>query len=103
MSTFSKTVQQRLDQDPPGHAPPARETVEQPFGTFKMRMGTTHFLMKTLPTVASEMASQRTRLQSDARLEYRRYNGVAGGDQGVSVQPPLRADLEPEPTQHPPR
>ena len=33
-----------------------RETVEHPFGTIKARMGTTHFLMKTLPRVASEMA-----------------------------------------------
>jgi hypothetical protein len=33
-----------------------RETVEHPFGTLKMRMGATHFLMKTLPKVASETA-----------------------------------------------
>ena len=34
-----------------------RETVEHPFGTLKTRMGaTTHFLMKTLPRVATEMA-----------------------------------------------
>ena len=33
-----------------------RETVEHPVGTLKMRMGATHFLMKTLPKVASEMA-----------------------------------------------
>ena len=33
-----------------------RETVEHPFGTMKARMGATHFLMKTLPRVASEMA-----------------------------------------------
>ena len=33
-----------------------RETVEHPFGTLKMRMGATHFLMKSLPKVASEMA-----------------------------------------------
>jgi hypothetical protein len=45
-----EAVQQRLDHDP------RRETVEHPFGTPKMRMGATHFLMKTLPKVASEMA-----------------------------------------------
>src|SRR4029077_20007806 len=28
-----------------------RKTVEHPFGTMKMRMGATHFLMKTLPKV----------------------------------------------------
>jgi transposase len=33
-----------------------RETVEHPFGTLKMRMGATDFLMKRLPKVATEMA-----------------------------------------------
>lgn len=33
-----------------------RETVEHPFGTMKMRRGATHFLIKTLPKVATEMA-----------------------------------------------
>jgi Transposase DDE domain len=32
-----------------------RETVERPFGTLKMRMGATHFLMKRLTKVATEM------------------------------------------------
>ena len=50
-----ETVQQRLDQDPQAmHR--RRETAEHPFGTLKMWMGATHFLMKTLPKVASEMA-----------------------------------------------
>jgi hypothetical protein len=35
---------------------PNPETVEHPFGTIKARMGATHFLMKTLPRVAAEMA-----------------------------------------------
>ena len=48
-------VQQRLDQDPQAMRR-RRETVEHPFGTMKMRMGATHFLMKTLPKVATEMA-----------------------------------------------
>jgi hypothetical protein len=30
--------------------------VEHPFGTIKARMGAAHFLMKTLPRVATEMA-----------------------------------------------
>ncbi len=48
-------VQQRLDANP--HAMrQRRETVEHPFGTMKARMGATHFLMKTLPKVAAEMA-----------------------------------------------
>jgi IS5 family transposase len=33
-----------------------RETVEHPFGTMKARMGATHFLTKTLPKVAAQMA-----------------------------------------------
>lgn len=33
-----------------------RETVEHPFETIKARMGATHFAMKTLPKVATEMA-----------------------------------------------
>ena len=33
-----------------------RKTVEHPFATLKMRMDATHFLMKTLPKVATEMA-----------------------------------------------
>ena len=33
-----------------------RETVEHPFGTINAWMGETHFLMKTLPRVAAEMA-----------------------------------------------
>ena len=50
-----EAAQQRLDADP--HAMRRRrETVEHPFGTLKMRMGATHFLMKRLPKVATEMA-----------------------------------------------
>ena len=33
-----------------------RQTVEHPFGTIKAWMGATHFLMRTLPNVATEMA-----------------------------------------------
>ena len=33
-----------------------RETVEHPFGTIKYWMGATHFQMKTLKRVATEMA-----------------------------------------------
>ena len=48
-------MQARLDKNP-GAMRTRRETVEHPFGTIKMRMGATHFLMKTLPKVATEMA-----------------------------------------------
>ena len=50
-----ETVQARLDKNPEAMRT-RRETVEHPFGTIKMRMGATHFLMKTLPKVATEMA-----------------------------------------------
>jgi hypothetical protein len=33
-----------------------RERVEHPFGTMKARVGATHFLTKTLPKAAAEMA-----------------------------------------------
>jgi transposase len=50
-----EAVQRRLDKNPQAMRQ-RRETVEHPFGTIKARMGATHFLMKTLPRVASEMA-----------------------------------------------
>jgi transposase len=50
-----EAVQRRLDEDPLAMRR-RRETVEHPFGTMKARMGATHFLMKTLPKVATEMA-----------------------------------------------
>ena len=48
-----EAVQRRLD---PEKMRQRRETVEHPFGTIKAQMGATHFLMKTLPKVATEMA-----------------------------------------------
>jgi Transposase DDE domain len=50
-----EAVQRRLDADPQAMRR-RRETVEHPFGTIKARMRATHFLMKTLPRVAAEMA-----------------------------------------------
>ena len=48
-----EAVQQRLDANPEAMRQ-RRETVEHPF--VKARMGATHFLTKTLPKVAAEMA-----------------------------------------------
>ncbi len=48
-------VQRRLDENPQAMRT-RRETVEHPFGTIKARMGATHFLMKRLKNVATEMA-----------------------------------------------
>jgi Transposase DDE domain len=50
-----EAVQRRLDANPQAMRQ-RRETVEHPFGTMKARMGATHFLTKTLPKVAAEMA-----------------------------------------------
>ena len=51
-----EAVQRRLDRASGEDAPAPRGMVEHPFGTIKARMGATHFLMKTPPRVASEMA-----------------------------------------------
>lgn len=48
-------VQARLDKNPDAMCV-RRSTAEHPFGRLKMRMGAMHFLMKTLPKVATEMA-----------------------------------------------
>src|SRR3954464_6640641 len=50
-----EAVQRRLDANPQAMRQ-RRETVEHPFGTIKARMGATHFQMRTLPKVATEMA-----------------------------------------------
>ena len=50
-----EAVQQRLDENPQVMRQ-RRETAEHPFATQKMRMGATHFLMRRLPKVATEMA-----------------------------------------------
>jgi transposase len=50
-----EAVQERLDKNPQAMRQ-RRETAEHPFATLKMRMGATHFLMKSLPKVATEMA-----------------------------------------------
>ena len=50
-----EAVQRRLDENPQAMRQ-RRETVEHPFGTIKARMGATHFLMKGLKNVHTEMA-----------------------------------------------
>ncbi|MEE8455421.1 MAG: IS1182 family transposase [Limibaculum sp.] len=50
-----EAVQRRLDENP-GAMCQRRETVEHPFGTIKAWMGATHFLMKRLRNVRTEMA-----------------------------------------------
>jgi hypothetical protein len=48
-------VQKRLDDDP-SKIPLRSKTVEHPFGTIKAWMGATHFKMKRMENVATEMA-----------------------------------------------
>jgi len=48
-------VQKRLDDDPE-RIPLRSKTVEHPFGTIKAWMGATHFKMRTLKHVGTEMA-----------------------------------------------
>ena len=48
-------MQQRVD-NAPQVMRVRRRTVEHPFGTLKAWMGATHFLMKTLPRVSTEMS-----------------------------------------------
>jgi transposase len=48
-------MQERLDRDPEKMRV-RRQTVEHPFGTIKYWMGATHFLMKTLERVRTEMS-----------------------------------------------
>jgi len=50
-----EAVQARLDRNP-DKMRVRRQTVEHPFGTIKSWMGATHFQMKTLKNVSTEMA-----------------------------------------------
>lgn len=47
-------MQSRMDLTP-GAVRQRRRTVEHPFGTIKAWMGSTHFLMKRLPNVKTEI------------------------------------------------
>ena len=75
-------VQARLDSNPDAMRT-RRETVEHPFGTLKMRMGATHFLMNTLPKVATEMA-----------LHVLAYNLTRVSTSSVPNRSSLRSGLE---------
>ena len=75
-------VQKRLDKNPDAMRT-RRETVEHPFGTMKMRMGATHFLCKTLPKVATEMALCVLTYNLTRVLEPRRRGDADGGDCGM--------------------
>jgi hypothetical protein len=79
-------MQQRLDRKPDAMTL-RRATIEHVFGTLKHWMGSTHFLMKTMAHVGTEMSS-RARLQPQAGDEHPGHRGnnkgnAAGG--GLSL------------------
>src|SRR6202040_2306710 len=90
-----EAAQKRLDENPQAMRT-RRETVEHPFGTIKMRMGASHFLTKTLPKVATEMALcvltyNLTRVMNIVGVEklmeaikgwVRAFGGTRGGSEG---------------------
>ena len=47
-----------------------RQTVKRAFGTLKARMGSTHFLTKTLKNVRTEMSLQVLALQYEAHHQH---------------------------------
>jgi hypothetical protein len=70
-----EAAQTRIDQNPQAMRV-RRETVEHPFATLKMRMGAAHFLMKTLPKVATDMALHGPRLQPSDNLPTSRHRPI---------------------------
>lgn len=68
-----EAVQQRLDENPQAMRQ-RRVTAEHPFATLKMRMGATHFLMKTPVCAASHAKISRRRLDelTEKRCNYYR-------------------------------
>jgi len=78
-------VQRRLDEHPEKMRQ-RRETVEHPFGTIKARMGATHFLMKTLPRVAAEMALHVLAYNLTRGHEHHGHSATHGRNEGI-VEP----------------
>ena len=79
-----EAVQRRLDETPQAMRQ-RRETVDYPFGTIRIRMGVTHFLMKRLPKVASGDGATRARLQSDPGAEHPGHQAADGCPQGIGA------------------
>ena len=77
-----EAVQRRLDEHPEKMRQ-RRETVEHPFGTIKARMGATHFLMKTLPQVATEMALHVLAYNLTRVMNIIGIQTAHGGDEGI--------------------
>ena len=78
-------MQRRLDEHPEKMRQ-RRETVEHPFGTIKARMGATHFLMKTLPRVATEMALHVLAYNLTRVMNIMGVQTAHGGDAGIVAE-----------------
>ena len=92
-----EAVQRRLDEHPEKMRQ-RRETVEHPFGTIKARMGATHFLMKTLPRVAAEMALHVLAYNMTRVMNIMGIQTANCGDEGI-----VPADARPSAVAEPPR
>ena len=79
-----EAVQRRLDLNP-GAMRQRRETVEHPFGTIKMRMGATHFLMNTLPKVTGGMALHVLAYNLTLGAEHPGHPAADGRPQGIGA------------------
>ena len=90
-------MQRRLDEHPEKMRQ-RRETVEHPFGTIKARMGATHFLMKTLPRVATEMALHVLAYNLTRVMNIIGIQTAPGGDEGI-----IADDTKPSAIAEPPR
>ena len=77
-----EAVQKRLDKNPQAMRQ-RRETAEHPFGTLKMRMGATHFLMERLPQGCHRNGATRARLQPHPRDEHHGYSAADGRDASI--------------------
>ena len=68
-----------------------RQTVEHPFGTIKSWMGATHFQMKTLKNVGTEMALHVLAYNMKRVMQHSGRWWFDGGDPGIGphrCQPP---------------
>ena len=71
-----------------------RETVEHPFGTIKYWMGATHFQMKTLKKVGTEMALHVLAYNLKAGHEHHGRRRADRGDERLGAR---RASIAPYP------
>jgi hypothetical protein len=90
-------MQARLDRKP--HAMKiGRRTVEHVFGTLKHWMGSTHFLMKTLEHVGTEMSLHALayNLKASDQCAWHRQDAESGADgRGISPRDSRNAQIAP--------